>query len=349
MSDQHFRFLCFGAGAIGTYIGSSLLQIGQEVVFLERPEIVEKLTSEGLTLVLEDADHYEAGGVFVSTLDQALMEGPFDAAIVAVKSYDTPGLIEMLAPYRTALPIFLCFQNGVENEFKFAEVLGEERVIAGTITSAIRRVDAGSIVLERKRGVGLAGNHPLIEPLLEIFNRAGLSARVYTNAASMKWSKLITNLITNASSAILDMKPSVILADKLAFHYERLQMREALAVMKALGYPVIDLPGTSVRAFAWVLEHLSENLTRIALKDALGAGRGGKMPSFYIDLHSGRGKSEVSALNGAVVRFGQQVGVPTPVNELLTRTLQDLTAGLIPLDTYAGNPKKLYQTLGDIE
>lgn len=347
MSNQHFRFLCFGAGAIGTYLGGSLLQIGQEVVFLEKPEVVDKLTSDGLTLVLEDADHYEAGGIYVSTLDQALMEGPFDAAIVAVKSFDTPGLIEMLAPYRTALPIILCFQNGVENEQLYAQVFGSERVIAGTITSAIRRIDAGAIVLERKRGIGLAGGHPLIDPLLEVFNGANLNARSYTNANSMKWSKMITNLITNASSAILNMKPSEILADKVAFHFEKLQMREALDVMHALGYPVIDLPGTPVRAFTWVLEHLSENLSRIVLKDALGGGRGGKMPSFHIDLHSGRGKSEVIALNGAVVRFGQQVGVPTPVNALLSQTLLDITDGLIPLDTFERNPRKLYQPIED--
>ena len=42
--------------------------------------------------------------------------GPFDAAILAVKAFDTAGLVETLKPYRVALPPMICFQNGVENE-----------------------------------------------------------------------------------------------------------------------------------------------------------------------------------------------------------------------------------------
>jgi 2-dehydropantoate 2-reductase len=74
---------------------------------------------------------------------------------------------------------------------------------------------------------------------------------------------------------------------------------------------------------------------------AIGGGRGSKMPSFHIDLYSGRGKSEVDWLNGAVVRYGEKVGVPTPVNKLLTETLLALTKGELPLDTYAHRPEKL--------
>ncbi len=65
------------------------------------------------------------------------------------------------------------------------------------------------------------------------------------------------------------------------------------------------------------------------------------MPSFHIDLYSGRGKSEVDWLNGAVVRYGEIVGKPAPVNKLLTTILLGLTKGEIPLDTYARQPEKL--------
>jgi len=76
------------------------------------------------------------------------------------------------------------------------------------------------------------------------------------------------------------------------------------------------------------------------LKNAIGGGRGGKMPSFHIDLRSQHGRSEVNYLNGAVVRFGEQTHVPTPVNYFLNRTLTALTEGDIPLDKYTKQPKK---------
>jgi 2-dehydropantoate 2-reductase len=77
----------------------------------------------------------------------------------------------------------------------------------------------------------------------------------------------------------------------------------------------------------------------------VGGGRGSKMPSFHIDLHSGRGKSEVDYYNGAVLRAGQKLGIPTPVNQLLTETLLGLTAGQIPLNEYARQPEKFLALL----
>jgi 2-dehydropantoate 2-reductase len=67
------------------------------------------------------------------------------------------------------------------------------------------------------------------------------------------------------------------------------------------------------------------------------------MPSFHIDLHSGRGRSEVDWLNGAVVRRGEAAGVPAPVNRLLNETLLGLTRGGIPLDAFSRRPEKLLE------
>jgi len=51
----------------------------------------------------------------------------------------------------------------------------------------------------------------------------------------MKWSKLLANLIANATGAILDMDPDAIYADRRLFGVERRQLLETLAVMTALG------------------------------------------------------------------------------------------------------------------
>ena len=77
------------------------------------------------------------------------------------------------------------------------------------------------------------------------------------------------------------------------------------------------------------------------LRQALGRGRGGKMPSFYLDLESGRGKSEVGFLNGAVVRYGAEVGVNTPVNQALTEILMDLTEGRLARADFLRRPAAL--------
>jgi 2-dehydropantoate 2-reductase len=354
------KVLTFGAGAIGTYIGGSLALAGQQLVFIEQPKVVEELRQRGLRLDLtldkrretKDASRVEPSSfVIVSTLEEALRYGPFDVALFALKSFDTQVALEGMKPFADKMPPVLCFSNGVSNELAIAEVLGKnksstpqsgsaDKVIYGTVTSAIGRRGPGDTVLERLRGVGVAKGHPLSEKLHNALNSAFLNSQLFEDANSMKWSKLLTNLIANPTSAILDMTVSEIFANKDLYKLEIEMLRECLAVMKAQGFKVVDLPGTPVRALAFATR-LPFWLSKPLLSRAAGAGRGGKMPSFHIDLHSGRGKSEVEYLHGEVVRAGEKCNVPTPVNKVLTETLMALTNKEILLEEFAHRPEKL--------
>jgi 2-dehydropantoate 2-reductase len=234
----------------------------------------------------------------------------------------------------------LCLSNGVSNEPAIAAALGKDKVIYGTVTTAIGRRGAGDIVLEKLRGVGVAKGHALSEKVHAALDAAYLNSRLFENAASMKWSKMLTNLLANPTSAILDMTAAQVFANKDLYKLEIDMLKECLAVMQAQGFEVVDLPGTPVRALAFATT-LPLWLSKSLLGRAAGAGRGAKMPSFHIDLYSGRGKSEVDYLHGAVVRAGAQYQVPTPVNKVLTETLLALTNKEIPLEEFAHKPEKL--------
>jgi 2-dehydropantoate 2-reductase len=341
------RCLCFGAGAIGTYIGGSLALVGRPVVFLERPEVAVELRERGLRLTIGGEERKIERPKMAGSINEALTQGPFDVALVAVKAYDTRPLLDSLVDYQVALPAFLCLQNGVENEAALAGVLGDSRVIAGSVTSAVGRRAAGDIVLERFRGMGITAGSPVVPALYSALLAAGLNARIYPDAASLKWSKMLTNLLANATSAILNLTPAQVFADMRLFRLEMRQLRETLQVMAAQGIGVEDLPGVAVRSLAWAARNLPAFLARPLLARAVGGGRGGKMPSFHIDLHAGRGKSEVEFLNGAVVRAGERLGIRTPVNRVLTDTLMALTRGEMPLEQFDHKPEELLARLKD--
>lgn len=347
VEHRPLRFLVFGAGAIGTYIGGSLALAGYTVVFLERPELASELRQRGLHLKFGDDERVIRAPTVEGTLNDALIHGPFDLGIFAVKAYDTQTALAGLAPYLNDLPTFYCLQNGVENEKAIGAVLGDYRVIAGSVTTAIGRRNAGDIVLERFRGIGIGGWSLLSSQLYQAMKLANLNPRFYDNTGSMKWSKMLTNLLANASSAILNMTPAEVFANPKLFRMEILQLREALAVMNALNLKVVDLPGTPVKMMAWIARYLPLRIAQLLLSKAVGSGRGTKMPSFFLDLHSGRGKSEVDFLNGAVVRFGQQTGVKTPVNHLLTKTLLAMTAGNLDPASFDHQPERLIR-IGEI-
>ncbi len=349
MPPSPLNILAFGAGAIGTYIGGSLALAGQRVVFVEQPSVADDLRQRGmrLDLTLDERRKTKEANllspqsfVAAASLEDALKYWPFDVAIFALKSFDTPAALEGMKPFAEKLPPILCLSNGVDNEPAIADALGADKVVYGTVTSAIGRRAAGDIVLEKLRGIGIANGNPLSAKLVAAFNAAYLNAQLFHDAASMKWSKMLTNLVANPSSAILDVTAAQVFADRRLYKLEIEMLRECLAVMKAQGIEVVDLPKTPVRALAFATR-LPLWLSKPLLGRAAGSGRGGKMPSFHIDLHSGRGKSEVDYLHGAVVRAGAKTGVPTPVNQLFTETLLALTNGEIPLDEFAGKPGKL--------
>jgi 2-dehydropantoate 2-reductase len=351
MAEPSLEILVFGAGAIGTYIGGSLAYAGHHTVFLERPEVAETIRQNGIKLLVR-ATTADASSLTLSpsayncvgSLPEALALGPFDIAFYALKSFDTPAFIASLPA--SPLPPVLCLSNGIDNEPALADAIGAEKVIAGTVTTAVGRRTAGDVIIERLRGIGIAGDTPLTSRLASAMNAADLNAHRYPNAADMKWSKMLTNLLANASSAILNLPPDRIFAHPGLFRLEIEQLREALRVMRACGIHTVNLPKTPVKALAFAVQHLPLAISRPILYKAVGAGRGGKMPSFHIDLYGGRGQSEVGYLNGAVARYGEQTGVPTPVNRLLTETLLALTRGEIPLETYALQPEKLLARWG---
>lgn len=333
--------LILGTGAIGTYIGASLLKSGQNAVFLERPEWKDALLQSGIQLTQATGVYKATDPVIVSSIAEALENGPFDAAVAAVKSFDTQNLAESLSAFNEDLPPLICMQNGVENEDVYARYLGTDKVIAGTLTTAIGRGGTGHSVVEKLRGMGISLAHTESKKIIEGFSAAGLNCRGYKSAASMKWSKLMTNVLANASSAILNFTPKEIFEDKRLFRLEALQLAEVRMVMAAQKIAVTDLPGTPVRLLVSLFRDIPEWFGQKLAVKFISSGRGNKMPSFHIDLRQRFSQVEVDYLNGAVVRFGEKVGVETPVNRFLNDTLIMLANQTLPLDYYEKDPERL--------
>jgi 2-dehydropantoate 2-reductase len=345
--------LIFGSGAVGTYVGGSLALAGHKVVFIEQPAVAADLRQRGLRLDLSvDKSRRDPGQLtvrpasigIVSSPEEALKLGPFDAAVFAMKSFDTASALEGIRPFADKMPPILCIQNGVENEPAIAALLGEGRVIAGTVTCSILRRAAGDILLERVRGIGIASGNPISSQLKEAFNSASLHARLYSRPADMKWSKLLANLPGSATAAILDISPAEIFTHPKLYDLEIRMAHETLAVMAAQGVHPVNLPRMPVQVLALALR-LPRFIAHPVLNKVVGGGRGGKMPSFHIDLHAGRRKSEVEWLQGAVVRFGEKLGIPTPVSRLETETLLAMVRGEIPIADFSHQPDKLIDLL----
>lgn len=336
------NFIVIGAGAIGTYIGGSLLASGNNVTFVERAEAIPRLLAAGMTIEKADGTALRLESVeVVATVAEALTLRKADAIVFAVKSFNTEDVLAGLTDVRDALPPFIALQNGVENEAKIAAFVGDDRTIPVSVCTAIARSDRGAIQVSKLRGIGIFSGHPLSGRIYEAFKAADLKPALLADGEGMKWSKMISNLLSNAASAILNMTPAEVYRDVDAYELERKQILETVAVMRAYGISVVDIPGVPVRLLTWAIENLPGALARPIFSKAVGGGRGAKMPSFYLDLHSGSKENEVEYLNGAVVRYAAAKGLNVPVNAMYYETLIAMTNGELSKLAFDHDPVKL--------
>jgi 2-dehydropantoate 2-reductase len=344
------RFLVMGAGAIGCFVGGSLAASGQEVTLVGRASLQQKLTADGLTLRRPNLPQQT---IFPTTVTAVPVKAEFDFVLLTVKAPDTgQALTELLGLKKLPPPTLVSFQNGLGNEEAMADVFGPDQVIAGTVTVPIAVLELGVVeVSKAKGGLGLAsltqtpGQTALANRLATALTQAGLTTQIYADYRAMKWSKLLLNIVTNASCAILNQTPAQIIAQPELLNLEILALREAVTVMQAQGIKAVKLPGYPVD---WLAHLVSVGWLPLAVSGAIlrpfmKSGRGSKMPSLYLDLAAGRPTSEIQVLNGAIVQAGRQLGIPTPVNQALTSLMDGLVSGRLDWLAHQNQPDKLLQ------
>jgi 2-dehydropantoate 2-reductase len=340
------NILVMGAGAIGCFVGGSLAASGQQVTLVGRRPLMDKITKAGLTLRWPD---HPPQTVFPKTATAVPADSEYDFILLTVKAPDTPQAIKDLAGLARKTCV-VSLQNGIGNEEQLAAAFGPERVIAGTITIPIQAPEPGVIeVSKAKGGLGLAALHPdpSVQRLADALNQANLTTLIYDDYKAMKWSKLLLNIVTNASCAILNLPPAEIITQPGLFDLEIKALQEGVAVMKAQGIRAVKLPGYPVDWLARILaaRWLPLAVSRTILRPSMASGRGSKMPSLHIDLTAGRSTSEINVLNGAIVQAGQKLGVATPVNQTLTDILSGLVSDRLAWTDYQNQPGKLVEAV----
>ncbi|MCL5997094.1 MAG: ketopantoate reductase family protein [Chloroflexi bacterium] len=295
---------------------------------------------------------------------------------MCVKAYDVDEVIQELRLHRAHLckpdaagvprTLFVCLQNGVGSEEAFAAVFGSQYVVGATTTSPISIISPAVVRVERTGGiVALATMRPQDAPrvdrsaieadlktynphpltlLVDGFKQSMLPCRVYSHYRGLKWSKLLLNILGNATGAILDMPAEALYADERLFGFEMQMLRETIAVMHGLGVSPVNLPRFPAATLTWAVRLLPDVVLGPVLRGRVAHGRGDKRPSFYYDVIKQKGKSEVTYLNGAVVAYGRRLGIPTPVNARLTEVLTGLVNGELRPDDWRGRVDRLLAT-----
>jgi 2-dehydropantoate 2-reductase len=316
--------LIVGGGAVGSLVGWALASGGRDVAIVRRSHDGPPHTA-GLTAIDRNGEGTTVPVTEVGSPGD--LSDPPELIVIAVKVFNVEDAARSCAMWPDAT--CLTVSNGIGAEEIVRRIRPGAGLIAGSVTASVEPSGDRSVARRNRGGIALAAaageTRGLADELVSAIRMSGLRSARVDDARSMKWSKLVANLVGNASSAIVGRPPGEVYADPLGYEVERRQVREAVAVIKRSGLRLVALPGADVRLLD-VATRLPAPIARQILSRVVAGARGGKAPSLLqrAQLGSGDVRSEVEWLNGAVARAAVDLGGRAAVNERLAALVSEV-------------------------
>jgi 2-dehydropantoate 2-reductase len=291
-----------GPGAMGCLFAGLLAESDlYDVWLLDKNEIrAREISKYGITIEGIGGKRI-IGGVYSNTSLHVTSDptevGEVDLIIICVKSYDTAEATYSITQNTGNKTIILTLQNGLNNIETISQAVGKEKVIAGITSHGATMLDVGHI---RHAGIGntIIGEidgriDSRVELVADILSSAGFHTKVSDNIYGSIWGKLIINAAINPITAITRLSNGELLEHEVTRKLLRMTA-EALASHVSLPY---DNPVSAVES---TCKATSLNVSSM-LQDVLKGKR-----------------TEIDAINGAIVNEGRKNGIETPINESLT-------------------------------
>jgi 2-dehydropantoate 2-reductase len=299
------RVCIVGCGAVGSLFAANLAQLDDVEVWAfdaSQPH-VDAINERGLRL----SGAGEVVGELRATTDAAELP-PCDFGIVATKTMHTAAAIAVTA-HAFADGYVATVQNGLGNEETLAQHVA--RVIRGTTFPAGKLLEPGHVQWDVKGDTTLGpfAETPLaaVEELADACSRGGMPTHAVEDARGPQWRKVIFNASTNPIGALTGLTHGRVC--------ERPDLR-------ALVTGLVDEGKAVAAAQGIVLDADPEDLIDHAAKPEVAYDH---KASMLQDVEARR-QTEIDYLNGGIVRFGREHGVPTPLNEAIWALVKGVEA-----------------------
>ncbi len=301
------NIVIIGPGAMGCLFAALLTEGGHEVCLLDkRAERARAIARAGIRI------EGPAGTRVLPIRATARAASLKDAelAIVCVKAHDTASTTPELLALASKRTLVLTLQNGLGNIEELAKHLPPRQILAGVTAHGSTRLGIGHI---RHAGAGATTvsamapeNQAAARQLARLFTRAGIPAAASPRLAETLWSKLIINAAIGPVSAISGLANGRLIEQAPWRDLLGQAAKEGAAVVARLkiGLAYAD----PFRAVAEVCRGTAENFS-----------------SMLQDVRRGR-RTEIDAINGAIVRAAEALGMPAPVHTDLVRRVRELGA-----------------------
>lgn len=290
------RIVIVGAGAMGSLFGGLLCADGNDVTLVDvRSDVVDTVRGDGLTVVEPDGSEFTVNPD--ATTNPGTLEPP-EAVLLFVKSTATETALEDVAAFAGENTLVATLQNGLPNYDAIRAALGTQRALGGYSTFGATLETPGRVNFAG-RGENVIGGPDLegAERLAATLSAADLPTEAVDDPRPQIWHKQFVNVAIKPPAVLTGLPDGPLWETDATRRVMELLVGEAVAVAEARGVEVLGDPMTAVESACM------ENYD--------------KKSSMLVDVERGR-STEIDAITGAVVDYGEDVGVPVPYNRLAT-------------------------------
>lgn len=299
-----------GAGAVGSVSGGLLAARGHDVLLVGRAPHMAAIDAAGLAVSGLFGDRTSRPR---TSVDLALADEPADLVLVSVKSHATSTVAATLAGWKNRPRLTVSLQNGLGNVETLASALGPERVLGARVIfgALLPRPGAAHVTVNAQPvAIGpLREDRALVagaEEVAALLADAGIPAVAVASVEPLLWEKALYNCGLNPLGALHGLTYGEVVASAELRPLLDAAIDEGFAVARAAG---IALRWSDARGF------------REYFYSTLVPPTAAHRSSMRQDLEAGR-RTEVDAIGGAIVRAGERLGVPTPVNVRLVAAIR---------------------------
>ncbi|MEE3293316.1 MAG: 2-dehydropantoate 2-reductase [Pseudomonadota bacterium] len=304
-------FAIMGSGGMGGYIGAKLTQAGYKVSFIARGAHLEAMKNNGLKI--EGPDESFVIDPIRATNDPREI-GPVDFVIFCVKLWDTEAAGEQCRDLVGPDTAVLSMQNGVDPEPILGRILGCEHVMGAVSEIGANIIKPGFVrrftpfAIIRFGELDQSRSARSIQ-ISEAITAAGLEADHVDSINLTIWDKFLWLVGASALNCVTRQPFGPVREDPDTRALLRQIMQEVMAVANAKDIPLAN-----------------ENIE--ARLDYIDNLPGEAKVSMAVDLERGN-QLELPWLSGAVVRMGQELGIPTPANNVICAALKHYVMGSV--------------------
>ncbi len=295
-------FLVVGPGAMGCLFAARLKAAGFGVTLLDyKPERAAEISERGIAVEGVEGD----SNVKIPVVTGGVKDTP-GFVLICVKSHKTEEAGLRVRELVEGAPVVVTLQNGLGHVETLGRIFGAENVLGGVTSEGATMLGPGRIVHAGRGETYVGPSGGPAERLARAFNLAGFETGCVDEVEGLIWGKLIVNVGINALTAVTRLRNG-----RLAElgHTRRVMGRAVAEAAAVAGAKGITLP-------------YPDPMERVI---SVCRGTARNVASMLQDVLNER-MTEVDYINGAVVREGSALGLPTPVNEVLAclvRTIQE--------------------------